>query len=296
MVSDLYRKLLPLSIRQFIYDSFLGEIVFFFRNFSVILKGKLTFLFGFLLPKTDENKAFSFIGRHGITSYPYPYMLEYKKLKIQIEHDKELNLPYVIHENKKLFFPEFYPTEKVVKDYRALLIERDVRSAHRYVKDYNDLKGRILLDVGAAEGIFSLDTIDLTSQVIIFECEEHWLKPLRATFAPWEHKITFVKKYVGNKSEGNFITIDEFLSNKTNENFFIKMDIEGAERRALEGADKTLKEGKNIQLAVCTYHRPGDPQYMERLLAGYGYSIEFSDGLLYWNKRVSKAVIRGKKN
>jgi len=296
MVSSLYRKLLPLSVRKFIYDSFLGEIVFVARNFNVIIKSKITFLFSFILPKTEENKAFSFIGRHGITSYPDEYMLEYQKLKINVEHDAKQNLPYVNHEGKRLYFPEFYTVEKVIKDYRALLIEKDVRSAHRYVKNYSDLKNRILLDVGAAEGIFSLDTIDLTSQVIIFECEEHWLKPLKATFAPWEHKVTFVKKYVGNKSEGNFITIDEFLLNQVKKNLFIKMDIEGAERKALEGADMTLRTGKNIQLAVCTYHRPGDPEYMEKLMLGYGYSVEFSDGLLYWKKRVSKAVIRCKKD
>src|SRR6185369_13308540 len=134
-------------------------------------KSKFTFLFSFLLPKTEENKAFSFIGRHGITSCPYDYMLEYQKLKIKVERDVNENLPYVNHEGKKLYFPEFFDDKKVIKDYRALLIERDIRSAHRYVKDYNDLKGRTLLDVGGAEGIFSLDTIDLTSQVIIFECE-----------------------------------------------------------------------------------------------------------------------------
>jgi hypothetical protein len=205
-------------------------------------------------------------------------------------------LPYVIHESKKLYFPEFCTDEKVVKDYRALLIERDVRSAHRYVKDYNDLKGRTLLDVGAAEGIFSLDTIELTEHAIIFECEEHWLKPLKATFAPWSDKVSFVKKYVGNISEGNFITIDEFLSTRIKKDLFIKMDIEGAERKALEGAEHTLRTGKNIQLAVCTYHRPGDPEYMAKLLTSYGYSVEFSDGLLYWKKRVSKGVIRCKKN
>src|SRR6478736_1207646 len=295
MVSALYRKLLPLSIRQIIYDTFLGGIVFFIRNFKVIAKGKFTFLFSFLLPKTEENKAFSFIGRHGITSYPAEYMLEYQKIQIKVERDVNRNLPYVNHEGKRLYFPEFYDEKKVIKDYRALLIERDVRSAHRYVRDYNDLKDRTLLDVGAAEGIFALDTIDLTSQVIIFECEEHWLKPLKATFEPWAHKVTFVKKYVGNKSEGNFITIDEFLASRIRENLFIKMDIEGAERKALEGADTTLRLGKNIQLAVCTYHRPGDPEYMEKLMSGYGYSVEFSDCLLYWNKRVSIAVIRCKK-
>jgi hypothetical protein len=295
MVSSLYRKLLPLPARQFVYDFFLGKFLFFARHFTVIVKSKLSFVFGFLLPKTEENKAFAFMGRHGLTSYPYEYMLEYQKKEIYVEIDVELNLPYVLHQGRKLYFPEFYSTEKVKKDYRALLIEQDIRSAHRYVRSYNDLKNKTLLDVGAAEGIFSLDTIELTQRVIIFECMEHWLKPLKATFAPWAHKVTFVKKYVGNKSEGDFVTVDDFFSGSAIDNLFIKMDIEGAERIALEGAEKTLKSGKDIQLAICTYHRVGDPEYMTNLLTGYGYVVEFSDGLMYWNKRVSKGVIRGKK-
>jgi Methyltransferase FkbM domain len=235
------------------------------------------------------------MGKYGITSYPYPYMLEYQKKEIQVELDKEQNLPYVLHQNRRLFFPEFYTEEKVKKDYRALLIEQDIRSAHRYVVNYDDLKNRTLLDVGAAEGIFSLDTIELTKRVVLFERESYWLKPLNATFAPWKDKVTLVEKYVGNKSEGIFVTLDGFLSDDLRENLFIKMDIEGAERLALEGAAKTLEFGRNIQLAVCTYHRKNDPEYIAGLLQRHGFSTEFTDGLMYWNKRVSKGVVRAKK-
>lgn len=234
------------------------------------------------------------MGKHGLTSYPYDYMLEYQKREIKVERDILQNLPFVLHNGKRLYFPEFYSEEKVKKDYRALIIEQDSRSAHRYVRSYDELLGRTLLDVGAAEGIFSLDTIELTKRVIIIECLEHWQKPLQATFAKWNDKVTFVKKYVGNKSTGDFITIDEFLSHQVKESLFIKMDIEGAERMALEGAENTLKTGKDIQLAICTYHRKGDPEYMVDLLSKFGFSYEFSDGLMYWNKRVSKGVIRGK--
>lgn len=295
MIASLYRKIVPLSIREVVYDVFLGKVMFFIRNFKVIVRAKFNFLFGFLLPKTEENKAFSFMGRHGITSYPYEYMLEYQKMEIRVEKDVEQNLPYVLHQGKKLYFPEFYTVEKVKKDYRALIIEQDSRSAHRYVRSYNELENRILLDVGSAEGIFALDTIELTKQVIIFEYQAYWLKPLMATFAPWKHKVTFVEKYVGDKSEGHFVTIDDFLSNHSKENLFIKMDIEGAERKALEGAANTLKSAKNIQLAICTYHRKNDPEFIADLMSGYGFSTEFSDGLMYWNKRVSKGVIRCKK-
>jgi hypothetical protein len=295
MLTALYRKLFPLTLRIFLYNLFLGNALFLLRNIKVIARSKFTFLFYFLLPKTEENKAFSFMGKYGLTSYPYDYMLAYKNKEIQVEKDEDKNLPYVQHQGKRLYFPEFYNVEKVKKDYRALLIEQDIHSAHRYVRSYIELEDRILLDVGAAEGIFSLDTIDITQQVIIFEREAYWLKPLQATFAPWSNKVTFVKKYVGNQSTGDFVTIDEFMAGQSQKNLFIKMDIEGAERIALEGADKTLRTGENIQMAICTYHRKKDPEYMANLLSTYGFSFEFSDGLMYWNKRLSKGIIRCKK-
>jgi hypothetical protein len=294
MLASLYRKLLPYSLRKKVYDFFLGDIVFFVRNFKVIARGKFTYLFGFMLPKNEENKAFAFIGRYGITSYPHEYVLAYKKVVVQVERDLEQNLPFVNHHGRRLYFPEFYSDEKVKKDYLALLVEQDERSAHRYVRSYTELQGKTLLDVGAAEGIFSLDTIEFTKKVILFECLEHWQKPLKATFAKWSDKVTFVKKYVGNKSEGEFVTIDEFLSASEKQNLFLKMDIEGAERLALEGAKQTLAIGNNNQLAICTYHRKGDPEYIEDFMKKLGYTVEFSEGLMYWNKRVSKGIIRCK--
>jgi hypothetical protein len=294
MLASLYRKALPLSVRQAVYDFFLGRAVFFFRNIGIIAKSKFTWVVSLLLPKSDENQALAFMGKHGLTSYPYAYALEYQNMEILVNKDETLNLLYVTHNNRKLFFPEFYTAEKVQKDYRALLIEQDERAAHRYVRSYDELKGRTLLDVGAAEASFALDTIELTERVIIFECMEHWQKPLQATFAAWADKVTIVKKYIGNKTAGDFVTIDDYLTNQSKDNLFIKMDIEGAERMALEGAQQTLQSGKNIQLAVCTYHRPGDPEYMDKLLKGYGFQTEFSNGLMYWSKRLSKGVIRGK--
>lgn len=293
MFTTLYRKFIPSSFRNIVYDLFLGKVVFIARNFRVIAKSKFTYAFRFALPDTEENKVFSFIGKHGITSYPYTYALEYKTKAIVVEKDAEQNLLFVLHHGRRLYFPEFYSIEKVQKDYRALIIEQDIRSAHRYVRSYDELKDRVLLDVGAAEGIFSLDTIELTKRVVLFEIEEHWQRPLKATFSPWAHKVEIVRKYVSNNTSGNRVTIDDFLKGE-NENLFIKMDIEGAERLALDGSKKTLASGKNIQVAICSYHRPGDPEYLAEFLSRLGYTTEFADGLMYWNKRVSKGVLRGR--
>jgi FkbM family methyltransferase len=44
---------------------------------------------------------------------------------------------------------------------------------------------------------------------------------------------------------------------------FIKMDIEGSERRALDGAKKTIARWRP-RMAICVYHRPDDLQEVSR--------------------------------
>ncbi len=51
------------------------------------------------------------------------------------------------------------------------------------------------------------------------------------------------------------IALDELLENETVD--FIKMDIEGAEREALLGAEKIINKHRPI-LTVCVYHKPED--------------------------------------
>jgi hypothetical protein len=295
MLTSLYRNIVPATLRSVIYDQFLGSFLFFMRHFKVHLKSKYTYLFNSIMPKTETNAAWAFIGKHGITSYPAPYSLEYKNKKIDVFLDDAKGLSYVWHNNKKLFFPNSYNAEKITTLYLSLITEQDERSAHRYAESYDELKGKTLLDIGAAEGIFSLDTIEQVEQVYLFECEKFWIEALKATFEPWTDKTKIIEKYVGDKSEGIFTTIDDFLEGKSKDNLFLKMDIEGAEKSALKGALKTLKEGNNINLAVCTYHKPEDPVEISEFLKDLGYKYEFTDGMLYWGKRVSKAVIRGKK-
>lgn len=294
MLAKLYRKIFPASLRDLIYKKFLGKLMHFLRHFNIHLKSKFVFLFQWLLPKTEENKALAFIGCHGLTSYPYPYMLEYKNFNVDVKFDDSIQLPYVIHNNKKLYFPAKMEKEEVFKIYKSLVLEQDSRAAHRYVVNYDELKNKTLLDIGSAEGIFSLDTIENLKHLYLFECEEYWIKPLQATFAPWKEKVTFVKKYVSNAVSEIEITIDEFFKDKEKDNLFFKMDIEGFELKALEGAKDTLRHGKNNQLALCTYHRIGDPEKISKFVSDLGYQYTFSVGLMYWNKRFSKGVIRCK--
>ncbi len=295
MLTTIYRNLIPLSIRESIYELFLGNVLYFFRNLPVIVRSKIVHYFYWLLPKTELNKAYNFMGKYGLTSYPYEYMLEYKMKDIQVFLDPQNMLPFVLHNDQKLYFRKSSSLDVVKNDYRALITEQDPRSAHRYVHSYSDLSHRILLDVGSAEGIFSLDCINYVDHVYLFEYDNDWILPLQATFYPWAHKVSIIKKFVGDVTSNSQITIDDFLSDKSNNSLFIKMDIEGAERLALSGALKTLKNSNNIQLAVCVYHRRGDSEFMADLMTSCGYQNEFTPGLMYWEKKFSKGVIRSRK-
>jgi 16S rRNA A1518/A1519 N6-dimethyltransferase RsmA/KsgA/DIM1 with predicted DNA glycosylase/AP lyase activity len=54
---------------------------------------------------------------------------------------------------------------------------------HQYQTSYFQVKKNdILLDVGCAEALFSLDVIDKVKKVILFESDSVWFDPLKATF------------------------------------------------------------------------------------------------------------------
>ncbi len=295
MLAKVYRWILPAGFRRIIYDVFLGRILKLVRNFSMNFRCKFTFIFQYFLPKTDLNKALAFMGRYGLTSYPSAYMLEYRNMQVEIQFDADKKLHYCLHNGRKLYFTSEFTKDRIIKLYRSLVIEQDVRSAHRYIEDYNALEGYVLLDVGSAEGIFTLDNIDRIKHAYLFEAEPYWIDALRATFEPWKDKVTIVEKYVGNKTQDNFTTLDDFLQDRNFDKVFLKMDIEGAELKALQGVGSTMKSSPEMRVAVCTYHRPGDPERFEGLLKENGFQTSFSEGYLFWGKRLSKAVIRGVK-
>lgn len=296
MVAGLYRWILPEGLRKVVYAVFLGKLLSFIRNFRMNFRSKFTYIFQFVLPKNDLNTALAFMGRHGLTSYPSEYMLEYKNKEIDIRFDIEKQLYYCMHNGRKLYFTAAFSKDRIVKLYRSLITEQDVRSAHRYIDDYDKLTGFTLLDVGSAEGIFTLDNIDRIKHAYLFEAEPYWIDALRATFEPWRDKITIIDKYVGDKTTGNFITLDNFCEERQMDKLFLKMDIEGAELSALQGAQKILKNTREMRIAVCTYHKPGDPDRFETILKENGFETSFSEGYLFWGKRLSKAVIRGVKS
>lgn len=96
-------------------------------------------------------------------------------------------------------------------------------------------------------------------------------------------KVTNLK----NGVELNVVTIDEMLGGRVCG--FIKMDIEGSEYEALNGAKKTIIKDHPI-LAISIYHKPEDiikiPEYILELSGTYRfyirhYSTNLSETILY---------------
>lgn len=240
------------------------------------------------------------------TAFPGKYTEKYRALKINADKSED-GFPFVLVDRKKLYFPKRFGKAWSAGYFRALISEQDPDSPHRYFSDsfpppgiHNH--GDILLDIGAAEAIVSLQYIDQVKHVFIFECEEEWIEVLNKTFYLYKDKVTIVQKYVSDINGNNQIRLDDYIRNCRqidgfNERFIVKMDIEGAEAKALRGCEELLR-CKRSRFVVCTYHKPDDAQEFDHLFKEAGYQTEFSKNYMlyggegYGEPSFRKGVVR----
>lgn len=148
-------------------------------------------------------------------------------------------------------------------------------------KLYEDIlllsKNEVILDLGAYDGDTIREFLAVTDgeyeKIIAFEPDAKNYKKLmkktenlsridRFNVGAWnkEETLYFQKKAArGSRTEKDGIPV-EFRSvdgTVTDKVTFIKMDIEGAELKALEGAERTIRENLP-KLYVCAYHRDED--------------------------------------
>ncbi len=167
------------------------------------------------------------------------------------------------------------------------------------------LKGTVVLDCGAHLGVFTRRALNAGAKVVVaIEPGPRQVECLRRTFAPeisagrvivkasgvWdkadhlelaEQEDTALSSFLSSSSDTRGIdvpvtTIDQLVADlKLSQVGFIKMDIEGAEARALAGASRTLRVFKP-QLAIAAYHRQDDhivlPALVLKANPAYHYS------------------------
>lgn len=120
------------------------------------------------------------------------------------------------------------------------------------------------------------------------------METLKITFAPWKDKVTIVPKYVCDKEDEDSVTLDSFFSDKKED--FLKMDIEGAELSALDGAKELIKGDKPLKVAVCAYHKEKDEDEIKKRLTNF--QITTSTGWMFASYNYPyfrRGIIRAKK-
>lgn len=255
-------------------------------------------------PSDDDeiNKSLDFLKNNKFNTFPYEFIKDYN-FPVDVLYNKNHKVYYVIHEGKKLFFKKGYSKRQVAVKYRMALLEQDEKSAHKYLtEDFDVNSNDIVADVGIAEGLFSLEIVEKVKKMYIFEPDPEWIKVLRLTFAPWKDKVTIVPKFVGNKNDSQFVSIDEYFKDKDMLTFF-KIDVDGGERDLLKGMQDILKGNANLKLALCTYHFKEDEDEFKQILVDCGFDCEVSKNYMlfpfekeYKAPYYRRGLIRAKRN
>ncbi|MDO4801655.1 MAG: hypothetical protein Q4A15_05780 [Prevotellaceae bacterium] len=229
-------------------------------------------------------------GLHEGVSVTFPYPVVAKQMQfIEVEDGVDGGVPYVYHKGKRLFFP---PNWKLIsgktpkESYRDYVVNEGIlgisaraKTPHSYITDFHHPgPNDVLLDVGCAEALFALDWVDRVQHVHLFECDKIWRRPLRKTFLGYQGKVTLTEGFVGDGTDGS-VRLDDCVRHSDDTTYFVKMDIEGAERFVLNSSAAFLKKNK-VALSVCCYHRYDDYAVLTDILTSLGYSTSFSDGYM----------------
>jgi hypothetical protein len=250
----------------------------------------------------EKSQVINFLKENPFNLFPYEFIKKYNSDEVKIFIDEKTGLKYSLLDNKKIFFKR-NSTEKEARDiFNALILVQDTESPHRYLVDnFNVSENDIVADIGAAEGDFALSVIEKVKKVYLFEADPELIEALTATFEPWKEKVTVVNKYVSNKSNNTFTTLDLFFENNELPTF-LKIDIEGAEYDLIQGAKKVLSTHDKMKVIMAVYHKHNDEVILDNELKRYGFKTEFSKGYMLstWDGIIKepflrRALIRAKK-
>ena len=244
--------------------------------------------------KHEIVEIIDFFKKHEfLTMFPYKFIRNYNAMSIDVFYDKSNKTRYVIHEDKRLYFPENWSIAQIQNYYNNLTIEQDEASPHRYeTAEFTVNDGDVIADIGAAEGFWALQNIEKVSKAYLFECEYMWIDVLRKTFEPWKEKIVIVNKYASNTNDESNITLNNYFNDRVVS--FIKADIEGMELKMLEGSSEILRRNNELKILLCTYHKKDDALKFKELLEQMKFVTEYSKGymLFFFDLDLKEPYIR----
>ena len=141
-------------------------------------------------------------------------------------------------------------------------MEQDIESPHHYQDDsFRVNQGDTVLDVGVAEGNFSLDIIDKASRIYMVETDKMWIEALGYTFYEYKDKILIINAFVSDISDENSYRLDDLIDEPLD---FIK------------------------KCAICTYHNDNDETDIKKTVGNYGMSYETTRGYMYFPYEITQ--------
>lgn len=229
------------------------------------------------------HRIIKFIDSHDLDVFNYP---EYNKCiydskKFEICFDKTIGLFFSYWRGKKIYLKRGMNHSMAQNYLKSIYAEQESWSPHSYDQWGMEPKiNDVIIDAGAAEGFFALERIDTAKKIIIIENDTGWLEALKYTFAPYGNKICIIPKRLSNIDDEENITVDSI--DKKEKVSFIKMDVEGAEKKAMTGAEKFLSDKRNLRILACVYHNSEDAYELSKKLLDAHFSVRFSDGYMFF--------------
>lgn len=248
------------------------------ENILYVAKCKLLARYG---SDIDKQDVLSYIRSHELEVFNYPYVEKYESLQPDIGFDSDAKLYYVLHNGQRMYMARGLDTEdKVSMYYKSLCIEQDRESPHLYLEDGFDVEQNdVVVDAGAAEGIFALSIIEKARKLYLIETDAEWIKALKYTFRNYTEKVEIINAFIADYEGYNTHKLDNLVHEEVN---FIKMDIEGCEYPAMRGAKRLISESNRIRCAVCAYHNDNDEVLLEEFAKNMGMKTEFSKGFMFY--------------
>ncbi len=230
---------------------------------------------------TDDQeikRVIDYYQKNGFELFGYYHPKRNNRYDVYRDDD---NWPYVIFENKKMYYPRnrVFANDSRGEYVENILLEQQPGSPHLYVKEDKVIPANgVIVDAGVCEGNFALRYVENAKKLYLIEADEEWCEALKKTFAPFVDKVVLCNKYLGGIDSDRTITLDSLVNDRID---FLKMDIEGAETEALRGAERVLR-ASDAYCAICSYHRCNDEIKIKRILNEYGYSTSVSEGYMFF--------------
>ena len=239
----------------------------------------------------------NFLKNNELRIFNYDFEREYHG-DTEIYFDESCGLYYVMFNQKKMYFARHYKSrDEIIMYYNSVLVEQDIKSPHCYSKVK---PGSIICDCGVAEGNFTLANIDNIKKAYLFEPDPEWAEALRHTFMPYKDRVIITEKAVSNYNDESTVRLDSVVLDNVD---FLKLDVEGEEVYALNGAAGIFQRTNRMVCEVCTYHQEFAYEVIEQFLKTEGFDVEPSHGYMWYPIHMNpfrppilrRGLIRGRK-